>query len=731
MGSWDPRGQKVVIVQIPSSGVIENRFELLGTLGAGGFGVVMEAKDLVFDREVAIKFLKLANGAEATVLARFQREAKILAQLEHENLVAIYSYGLYADRYPYIVMERAAGVRLRDLIISDGIQDFEMLRSIMIQVCEGLDYAHRRGVVHRDLTPANVCVLVKDDKASAKVIDFGLAHLLESSASSEGKLTGTGIVVGSVAYMSPEQCSGRSLDARSDIYSLGCILYECLSGSVPGPHQSNQVELKQRLQGLLSLMPESPSVRPQFAQHAVLLRAIVLRCLQKSRDDRFENCHEIVECLEKLQQPLPTQLSWSSRANVAEVSSNNNNRGLLVAFVVLMSLVFCLGLSSDAVISKVLSFGTPIFQSFEPTLQLNIAQLLGKSSYHDSSTICYKLIVSNSRFPANAKTAAFNDLAQVALDKGSVDSAAEYIQGSIKAQGALSTKPISEETRRLALRCLGQVSLRDLRITAEELFIRKTLLLQAARSRSPMWNDMFAAFQKRITPHSINTLSPQILIALADCDQQVLSECDYQPDKDCISKSKALIRQLTESGLLNEAAALLLAFDRWPALSIQMVENKSALLAWTNKLSPPSITALVNSLPDLSELQRAIPSDRLAESLIRIAIANALAGNDEKAKYYATSAVNVLRNIAADTTRSNRFAVVGELSRNCDAYLENGVAALEGSGNSKECQAMDAVVRTVQESHYLFEGKHNLNVIGFRAVTLAHCQGQTRGLAFL
>lgn len=212
--------------------LIDGRYEITGTLGSGGFGTVYKANHLQLERVVALKMLQpeLAEGPDAA--ARFEREAQALEALKHRNLVLFYGYGVWRTA-PYIVMEYVQGTSLQELLEEKRVslaECFELLQ----QVCDALICAHSNGIVHRDLKPANVMVLKSNEGPDhVKLIDFGLAKVLPSSGTKAQELTEVGYAVGSVFFMSPEQCVGAKVDSRSDIYSLGCILHACAAGAPP------------------------------------------------------------------------------------------------------------------------------------------------------------------------------------------------------------------------------------------------------------------------------------------------------------------------------------------------------------------------------------------------------------------------------------------------------------------------------------------------------------------
>ena len=216
--------------------VIGGRYRITGVLGEGGMGIVYVAEQQMGStlRKVAVKTLHPHLSQDPSVLARFHRECGTVAQLEHPNTIKFYDFGATADGTLYIAMEFVKGKSLMDVIEEGPIAPARTLK-IMKQVCGALDEAHKLGIIHRDLKPENIILTDRAGETDfVKVLDFGIAARTESSdAQKEQKLTQQGMVLGTPPYMSPEQFTGKELDARSDIYSLGVMSYEMLTGRLP------------------------------------------------------------------------------------------------------------------------------------------------------------------------------------------------------------------------------------------------------------------------------------------------------------------------------------------------------------------------------------------------------------------------------------------------------------------------------------------------------------------
>ncbi len=277
---------------IQSGSIIDERYVIIRSVGEGGMGTVYEARETGLDRVIALKMLHRSLIGDEEQRLRFSREGRMLAALSHKHVLLSYRLGIWKN-YPYIAMEYLKGRTLRAVIDDLGPFSVEGCIHIAIQICEGMAFVHGAGIVHRDLKPGNIMLLDQPESNFVKIVDFGLARLFEPRAVLH-TLTQTGMLVGTVFYMSPEQCTGKRADHRSDVYSLGCIIYEMLTG-VPPYDADNPV-------GLMHLHATAPTPRLPSGKAGVPagLDNILSKAMEKNPQSRYQSMEDFQRDLELL-----------------------------------------------------------------------------------------------------------------------------------------------------------------------------------------------------------------------------------------------------------------------------------------------------------------------------------------------------------------------------------------------------------------------------------------------
>lgn len=265
-------------------------------------GEVYLAEEIELKRNVALKIINNPLTADQNTLSRFKREASVLTTLKHKNIVQIYRYGIVNQNIPYLAMELLSGTTLSNVIQERGNLPAREAAKIASEVASAISYVHSYGVVHRDLKPSNVFVT---REGQIKLIDFGLCKLIPDDASEVQKLTQTGLLIGSAHYMSPELCQGKAADTGADIYALGVMFFEMLTGKPPFDYE-NVIGLLQKhfsdpVPSLATLYPAMPECR--------LLDNFLKRCLAKTQAERFGTMTEVEEQLRLMQEQLPAELA--------------------------------------------------------------------------------------------------------------------------------------------------------------------------------------------------------------------------------------------------------------------------------------------------------------------------------------------------------------------------------------------------------------------------------------
>jgi len=263
-------------------------FKVLKEIGVGGMGVVYKAKQLSLDRNIALKVLREEYSKDESFTERFRREAHAAAKLNHPNIVQIYTIGEVEGMY-YYTMEFIIGDELSDLMRRERPLRIDRTVEVVGEICKALDYAHRNKVVHRDIKPNNIIV---NDEGITKILDFGIAKALDTST-----MTATGLIVGTPQYMSPEQAEGKEIDGRSDIYALGIMFYEMITGKLPFKGDTP-------IQTLYKHVHEHPKPPRDFNRNIPeSVQSVVLRAIEKDPERRYDTGKEMLEELQTVMSP--------------------------------------------------------------------------------------------------------------------------------------------------------------------------------------------------------------------------------------------------------------------------------------------------------------------------------------------------------------------------------------------------------------------------------------------
>lgn len=290
--------------EVARSGLFVGRFEIREKLGEGATGDVYKVKDTILKRKAAIKFLRFRNNEERKVL-RFQREAKASSKLKHLGLIEVYDFGIADDGTPYLVMELIEGDSLEAVLKESGSMETHRALRIASLTAEAMQHAHAHKVIHRDLKPSNIMIVNSGPKEQVKVLDFGLAAILEDDGVARTMNSSSLGLSGTPNYMSPEQANRKGVDERADIYSLGCILFNLIAGRPPYLGESTMATIEQHMRA------EVPDLRKLAPERRIstLLNSTVTKMLDKDPARRFQNMTEVISAIDACRQESTTDIN--------------------------------------------------------------------------------------------------------------------------------------------------------------------------------------------------------------------------------------------------------------------------------------------------------------------------------------------------------------------------------------------------------------------------------------
>lgn len=313
--------------ELTTGSTFAGRYQIIEELGKGGMGKVYKALDNKINEKIALKLIKPEIASDKKIIERFSNELKMARKISHRNVGRMYHLGEQEGAH-YITMEFVPGEDLKSMIRMSGQLGIRTAINIAKQVCEGLYEAHRLGIIHRDLKPQNIMI---DKEGNTKIMDFGIARSVKAKG-----ITGSGVMIGTPEYMSPEQVEGEKIDHRSDIYSLGVVLYEMVTGEVPFDGETPlSIALKHR-----DVIPGDPRNLNIHIPEA--FSRVILRCMEKDRDKRFGNAGEVLSALTRIEKEISTTKKEVPRKKPRIELKAQRKKPLFYATATLIIVLFCL-----------------------------------------------------------------------------------------------------------------------------------------------------------------------------------------------------------------------------------------------------------------------------------------------------------------------------------------------------------------------------------------------------
>jgi serine/threonine protein kinase len=423
--------------ELASGETFAGKYKILAKLGAGGMSVVYKAQDMVFQRPVALKILSPQLALDSKCMLRFQQEARALGAVSHGGIVSVHEFAVSEDGQQFLIMDYVDGQPLSEMLSSHGPLSVAECLEIAVQAADALSYAHKNGVVHRDLKPSNI-MLARDEKGNqtVKIVDFGIAKV--STLEGAQSPTQTGEIFGSPLYMSPEQCSGAKIDQRSDIYSLGCVIYEMLTGHPPHVADSALATAVRHLQDL----PKPLSAVRSDITFPAGLQDVVARTLEKDVHARYQSMLQLSNDLVLLQKgsslgnSRPTKTGKSDvRLRPSYLQSPAQQKKLQQLALILGGLFFILvGLRTTGAIDRLMSGTAHSGARAEQSKLAKIPALSAQSQYEREQTI--ELVTARIRADkgndANGLATKYEQIGRCDKELGRLKEAASFYEYALK-----------------------------------------------------------------------------------------------------------------------------------------------------------------------------------------------------------------------------------------------------------------------------------------------------------
>lgn len=327
--------------QMPGSSLsigtmVEGKYRLVDSIGEGGMGVVYKVEQVLLNRQMALKTLAGTEFSESSI-KRFHAEAKLLAKLDHPGLVKVRDFGFIDNVKPFLVMDFVQGRTLSSVLKTSGVMPLDVAIKIFVELCFALGYAHNHNIVHRDIKPSNIMLTtpgIDSENEHVKVLDFGIAKLLHRGLNETDSLTRTGEIFGSPFYMSPEQCLGKPVDHRSDIYSMGCVMFEVLTGAPPFSGETSIATIMKH-QSEMPLTLKEASMGREFPDE---VESLVANMLEKDPDKRIQSLLDVAQILIGVQKGLTGTAILNKAVVVPEKRQTNpQTKYLLIAACILFT----------------------------------------------------------------------------------------------------------------------------------------------------------------------------------------------------------------------------------------------------------------------------------------------------------------------------------------------------------------------------------------------------------